>query len=92
MKISVLGSNCPSCKKLHEVVEKVVKDEAISAEVEYSTDVNRIIELGLMSAPVLVVDGKPVDFKSMSEKDIKEALQNKSNKKSDDTNCCCGGC
>jgi small redox-active disulfide protein 2 len=74
MKISVLGSGCVTCKKLHETVLKLVKEGDIDAEVEYSTDVTKIVELGLMYSPVLVIEGKPVDLKSNSEKDIKEIL------------------
>lgn len=75
MKISVLGSGCATCKKLHETVKYVVKSENIDAEVEYSDDVTRIVELGLMHSPVLVIDGKPVDVRSTSEKDVREAIQ-----------------
>ncbi len=74
MKISVFGSGCATCRKLHETVEYIVKKENIDAEVEYSDDIRRIVELGLMRSPVLVVDGKPVDLNSTSEKDVKEAL------------------
>ena len=74
MKISVLGSGCATCKKLYETVKYVVKKENIDVEVEYSDDVRKIVELGLMRSPVLVVDGKPVDIKSTSEKDVREAL------------------
>lgn len=89
MKISVLGSGCTTCKKLYETVVEVVKKENIDAEVEYSTDVTRIVELGLMHSPVLVIDGKPVDFKSVSEKDIKSATLDKI----ENPSCsCCGGC
>lgn len=91
MKISVLGSGCATCKKLHESVVKVVKDENIDAEVEYSDDVTRIVELGLMHSPVLVVDGKPVELKSNSEKDVKEAIREKLEEKSDKSSCSCGG-
>lgn len=88
MKIEVIGSGCPTCKKLHLVVEKVVKDEKIDAEVEYSTDITRIVELGLMTSPILVVDGKPTNPKSLSEKDIKEVL---CNSVTADNGCCSGG-
>lgn len=91
MKISVLGSGCATCKKLHESVVKVVKDEKIDAEVEYSDDVTKIVELGLMHSPVLVVDGKPVELKSNSEKDVKEAICEKISMKSDSKSCSCGG-
>jgi len=91
MKISVLGSGCATCKKLHESVLKVVKDEKIDAEVEYSDDVTKIVELGLMHSPVLVIDGKPVELKSNSEKDVKEAICEKVEKKGDKSSCSCGG-
>lgn len=74
MKISVLGSGCATCKRLYETVEYVVKKENINAEVEYSEDVRRIVELGLMRSPVLVVDGKPVDINSISESDVRNAI------------------
>ena len=60
MKIQVLGSGCPTCQKLYEQTKEVVAQLKLKAEVEYSTDVSKIIELGIMSSPVLVVDGKPV--------------------------------
>lgn len=74
MKISVLGSGCATCQKLYETIKYVVKKDNIDTEVEYSTDVTRIVELGLMHSPVLVVNGKPVDLKSTSEKDVREAI------------------
>lgn len=91
MKISVLGSGCATCKKLHEAVMEVVKNENIDTEVEYSTDVTRIVELGLMHSPVLVIDGKPVELKSNSEKDIKEAIFDKIGKQTDCKKCSCDG-
>ena len=92
MNIAVLGSGCATCIRLHHMVEKVVKDENLAAEVEYSTDITRIVELGVMHSPVLVVDGKPVDLKSISEKDIKEALCVKAEKSPSETaGCSCGG-
>lgn len=60
MKVQVLGSGCPTCKKLHELTNKAVKELGIDAEVEYITDVQKILEMGLMSTPVLAIDGKAV--------------------------------
>lgn len=59
MKIQVLGSGCPTCKKLYEMTQKVVKTIDEAAEVDYLTGAEgsmRIIELGLVSSPVLVVN------------------------------------
>jgi len=63
MKIQVLGSGCPTCHKLHELVTKAVKELGLKDEVDYlygSEGVQKIIEMGVMSSPVLAVDGKPV--------------------------------
>jgi small redox-active disulfide protein 2 len=59
MKIQVLGSGCPTCKKLFELTKEAVKQLNLSEEVEYITDVSKIIEMGVMSSPVLAIDGKP---------------------------------
>lgn len=59
MKIQVLGSGCNTCKKLFEITKTAVKDMGITDEVEYVTDIQQILNMGLMSSPVLAVDGKP---------------------------------
>ena len=60
MKIQILGSGCPTCKKLYELTKQAIKELNLNEEVEYITDVSKIIEMGVMSSPVLAVDGKPV--------------------------------
>ena len=92
MKIQVLGSGCPTCNKLHEIVQKAAKELNLSDEVEYSTDVSKIIEMGIMSSPVLAVDGKPVmvGFSPDIEK-IKAAITLGSIDNSPKGGCSCGG-
>lgn len=58
MKIVVYGSGCKSCHMLHESVLKVVKDNAIDAEVIYENDLSIIVGKGIMQMPALEVDGK----------------------------------
>lgn len=60
MKIQVLGSGCPNCHRLFELTKKAVEELGLSSEVEYITDISKIIELGVVSSPILVIDGKPV--------------------------------
>lgn len=60
MKIEVLGSGCPACHKLFELTKKAVADLGLKDEVEYITDIQKIIEMGVMQVPVLAIDGKPV--------------------------------
>lgn len=60
MKIQVLGSGCATCKKLFELTKKATDELGLGVEVEYIVDVQKIINMGLMSSPVLTIDGKPV--------------------------------
>jgi len=57
MKIEILGTCCPKCKKLHELSEEAVKELGVSAEIIKVTDINKIIDYGVMVTPALVVDG-----------------------------------
>ena len=73
MKIKIIGSGCPTCHKLHEMVVKLKDEGKIKAEIEYSKDINELIELGVMGSPVLIVDGKVK--KVGMPKDEKELLK-----------------
>jgi len=61
MKIAVYGSGCPTCKKLYEITQKTVSEMGTKDKVEYVSGqqgIQKIIELGAMSSPVLAVNGK----------------------------------
>jgi small redox-active disulfide protein 2 len=60
MKIKVLGSGCPSCKKLFELTKQAVQELDVKSEVEYITDIQQIINLGVMSSPVMTINEKVV--------------------------------
>lgn len=60
MTIQVVGSGCPTCKTLYEQTKLVVQELGLDIEVSYSTDVTKLIQMGVMSSPVLAVNGKPV--------------------------------
>ncbi|MDD5469736.1 MAG: thioredoxin family protein [Candidatus Peribacteraceae bacterium] len=60
LTITVLGSGCAKCKNLHELVQGAAKELGIQAEIEYCTDIEKIIELGAMSSPVLAINGQSV--------------------------------
>ncbi len=63
MRIEVVGSGCPSCKKMYELVSQVVTDGLIDVPVKYvsgTEGVQRILELGAVSSPLLAIDGKVV--------------------------------
>lgn len=56
-KLQVLGTGCPKCKKLMEVVQQTVKDLGIEAEVTKVEDINEILKFNVMMTPALAVDG-----------------------------------
>jgi small redox-active disulfide protein 2 len=76
MIIQVLGSGCPTCKKLFEMTKQAVAELGLKIEVEYITDIQKIVQMSVMSSPVLVIDGKPVaaGFLPNIQK-IKEAIK-----------------
>lgn len=58
MKIQILGSGCASCKKFYELTQQAVDELGLTAEVEYVDDLQRIISMGVMQLPTLVIDNK----------------------------------
>jgi small redox-active disulfide protein 2 len=57
MKIEILGTGCPKCKKLNELTEEVICKLGVSAEIIKITDINKIIDYGVIVTPALVIGG-----------------------------------
>lgn len=55
-KIQVLGMGCAKCKKLYELTRQAASELALDTEVEYVTDIQQIISLGVMSSPALAIN------------------------------------
>ena len=62
MNIKVLGGGCCKCENLLEAVKAAVAEKGIEAEIEYITDMARIMEYGIMSTPALMIDNKIVSM------------------------------
>ena len=76
MKIQVLGSGCATCKKLFEITQKAVSELKLNTEVEYITDIQKIVAMGLMRSPVLAINDKPVLIGSVPDiEKIKKIIQ-----------------
>mgnify|MGYP002513421205 FL=1 len=56
--VKVLGSGCASCHALYENTKEAVKKMGLSVEAEYVTDLQRVMEYGVMSMPALVINEK----------------------------------
>ncbi len=63
IKIQVLGSGCATCQKLYEITKKAVVELGLDTKVEYLTGgdaIQQITEMGVMSSPVIAINGEPV--------------------------------
>ena len=60
--IKVLGAGCKSCRELYENTKKAVAEMGLAVEVEYITDMEKIMEYGVMSLPAIVVNEKVVSM------------------------------
>jgi len=78
MKIQVVGSGCHTCQKLHQMVKGIVAEKNSNDEVEYLSGpegIQKIVSMGAMSSPILVVDGKVVMVGFNANKDmVKEKM------------------
>ncbi len=60
--IKVLGAGCKSCHDQYEYAKKAVSNLGLGIEVEYITDMEKVMEYGVMSMPAIVVNDKVVAF------------------------------
>lgn len=58
--IKVLGAGCKSCHEQFENVKKAVEELGLDVEVEYITDMEKVMTYGVMSMPAIVVNEKVV--------------------------------
>jgi small redox-active disulfide protein 2 len=58
MKIEILGTGCPKCKKLFENTQEAVKNLGTGADVVKVEDIQQIMNAGVMFTPALAVDGE----------------------------------
>ena len=73
--LQILGTGCPKCKKLAKNAENAAEDLGIEYEFEKVTDINKIMEFGVMMTPALAIDGQvKVVGKVPSPEDIKSML------------------
>ncbi|MCC7552228.1 TM0996/MTH895 family glutaredoxin-like protein [Candidatus Micrarchaeota archaeon] len=58
MKIEILGSGCPNCKKVVEITRKAIEETKVNAEIIKITNIGEIINYGVMSTPAIVINGE----------------------------------
>ncbi|MGN0734824.1 MAG: thioredoxin family protein [Anaerovoracaceae bacterium] len=74
--IKVLGAGCKSCHEQYENAKEAVKAMGLAVEVEYITDMQKVMEYGVMSMPAIVVNEKVVSMgKVLKPSDVEKLLQ-----------------
>jgi small redox-active disulfide protein 2 len=74
-KLQVLGSGCAKCATLALHADVAAKSLGLEYELEKVTDLNAIIDAGVMSTPALAIDGEVVSTgRVLSVEEIKRML------------------
>ena len=60
MKVQILGTGCPKCKKLSANAEEAIANSGVAAEIEKIDRLPEIMAFGVMSTPALAIDGDEV--------------------------------
>lgn len=95
MKVQILGTGCPKCKQLEANARQAVESLGLEAEVEKISNMDEIINMGVMMTPALAVDGEVKSSgKLLSPEEIKALLLADQPENQEDcgcSGCCCGG-
>lgn len=74
--IKVLGAGCKTCHEQYENAKAAVAALGLSIEVEYITDMEKVMEYGVMSMPAIVVNDKVVSMgKLLKAADVEKLLR-----------------
>ena len=57
MKVQILGTGCAKCRQLEANAREALRSAGLEASVEKVTDVDAIMNMGVMMTPALAVDG-----------------------------------
>lgn len=74
--VKVLGAGCKACHEQYENAKAAVKAMGLSVEVSYITDMEKVMEYGVMSMPAIVVNEKVVSMgKVLKAADVEKLLR-----------------
>ncbi|RKX81875.1 MAG: thioredoxin family protein [Spirochaetes bacterium] len=57
MTVQILGTGCPSCKKLKASAADAISELSLESEIMEITNVDEIMNMGVMRTPALAIDG-----------------------------------
>ena len=74
--VKVLGVGCRACREQYENAKTAVKALGLDVEVEYITDMEKVMGYGVMSMPAIVVNEKVVSMgKVLKAADMEKLLR-----------------
>jgi small redox-active disulfide protein 2 len=76
MRIEILGTGCPKCKLLEDNALKAVSELGKKIEVVKVSEIDKIIDYGVMSTPAIVIDGEVKSYGKVNDvEEIKKWLK-----------------
>ena len=74
--VKVLGAGCKSCHEQYENAKAAVQALGLNVEVEYITDMEKVMAYGVMSMPAIVVNDQVVSMgKVLKAADVEKLLR-----------------
>jgi len=76
MKIEILGPGCPKCHNTEENVKKALSELNKTADVIKISDINAIIEKGVIQTPAVIINDKiTIQGKIPTVEEVKKIIQ-----------------
>ena len=75
MRIEIYGPGCAKCQNTAAAVQKVVQEMGVAAEVIKVTEIEAMLDKGILKTPAVYIDGrKVIEGKVPAEAEIKQWL------------------
>ncbi|AFC99716.1 small redox-active disulfide protein 2 [Methanocella conradii HZ254] len=58
MKVQIYGTGCAKCNMLEKAAKQAISEMGIKAEVVKVSDINQIVEAGILATPGFAVEGE----------------------------------
>lgn len=75
LTVTIYGGGCKNCQILHQNAIDALAELNLAADVQYITDMQKIMQTGVMSMPALAINGKIVSAgKVLGIEEVKKLL------------------
>ena len=74
--IEILGRDgCRTCSSMYQTVIDIMAETNLAVDIQHVTDLQRIMALGVMSLPGVVINGKVVSYgKKLSKAELEKLI------------------